>query len=84
MDLEAFRKRGYTAFDVPSGPHSDNSVETKSFRDIYALDARVGVHAPQNRRMKHVRQANVGNVHTAAVNEAIGFIRFDAAADISG
>jgi hypothetical protein len=84
MDLEAFRKRGYSAFDVTPGPHADDSVEPKSFRHVYALDARMGMHAPQDRRMEHVRQANVGNVHTAAVNEATGFVRFEAAADISG
>jgi hypothetical protein len=76
MDLEAFWKRRYSAFDVTPGPHADNSVEAKSCRDVNALDARMGVQAPQDRRMEHVGQADVRDVHTAAVNEALGFVRF--------
>jgi hypothetical protein len=84
VDLEAFRKWGYSAFDLPPGPHSDDTVETKSFFDIHVADAGVGVSAAQEGGMKRVRQANIADVHAVSSKEATRFIWFDAAADESG
>src|SRR5205823_8565080 len=84
VDLEAFRQRGYAVFDLPPGPQSNDPVETKSLLDIDSADAGMRVHAPQERGMKHVRQANIADVHAVSSNEATRFIWLDAAADESG
>jgi hypothetical protein len=51
VDLEAFRKRGYSSFDLPPGPYANDSVETKSILNIDAEDARVRVDAPDESGM---------------------------------
>jgi hypothetical protein len=83
VNLEAFRKRGYAVFDIPPDPYPNDPVETKSFFDIYAVDAGVRVNAPQERGVKHVWQANIGNVQAGSSYEATRFMRLDAAADES-
>jgi hypothetical protein len=84
VDFEAFRKRGYSAFDFPPGPHANNPVETKSFGYIDAADSSVGVCAAQKSGMKHVGQAYVADVHAVSSDETTRFIWLYAAADESG
>jgi hypothetical protein len=83
MNLEAFRKWRYPLLDVSPGPHSNNPVDTQSFFDIDGADARVRVHAPQQRSMKHVRQAHIADVRTVPGNETFRFVRLYATANES-
>src|SRR5438445_670720 len=43
MNLEAFRKRRYPAFDLLPRPYSNDAVETESLLDINAMDSGVRV-----------------------------------------
>jgi hypothetical protein len=62
MDLKAFRKGSDPVSDVPPGPHAGHAVETKGLFSVDMADASVGMNAPQDSRMEHVRHANVGDV----------------------
>jgi hypothetical protein len=84
MNLEAPRERRNSPLDVTASPNSNNTVETKSFRDVHGANARVRVGTSQKSGMKCVGEANIGDVRAGSSNKAARFIGFDAAADESG
>jgi hypothetical protein len=76
VDLETFRKRRYPAFDLPPGPHANDSIETKRIFNIDSADARVRVNATDKSGVEHIWQADIAHIQAVAGKEAARFFGF--------